>query len=166
MMRSLPKSKKKGSGGITSVLVPLPTTKEKPDWHSVTYGPDIERLILDRNIRHFSQARETPLASNEVIDMLGFGGDTEMAQKILNGTAEIPQITDDKAAQLLLESMKRDTDPIVLDFNQHDMMAHYKCWKETTVTSVQSGRHLGHFHALYRTFAFSSEDEYNEICQK
>ena len=54
------------------------------------------------------------MASNEVIDMLGFGGNTEMVQRIINGTAEIPQITDDRAAQLLLVSMKQDTDPIVL----------------------------------------------------
>ena len=90
MMRSLPKSKKNGSGGITNVLVPLPTKSEELEWGSVTDRPDIERLILDCNIEHFSQAGETPLASNEIIDMLEFGGDTEMAQQILDGTAYIP----------------------------------------------------------------------------
>ena len=166
MMRSLPKSKKKGNGGITSVFVFLPTTREEPDWHSVTDGPDIERLILDRNIQHFGQAGETPLATNEVIDMLGFGGDTELAQKILEGTADIPNITDNKAAQLLLVSMKRDTDPIILNFTEKDMMDRYKNWKEKTVTSVHSRQHLGHLHALFRAFAFSSDDEYNVLCIK
>ena len=126
MMRYLPKSKKKnGSGGITNVLVPLPTETEEPEWGSDTDGPSIKRLILDRNIEHFSQAGETPLASNEIIDMLGFGRDIEMAQQILDVTADIPQITDDKAVQLLLESMKRDTDPIILQFTPNDMMNRY-----------------------------------------
>lgn len=35
MVRSLPKSKKKGSS-ITNILVLLPTAKEAPKWHSVT----------------------------------------------------------------------------------------------------------------------------------
>ena len=87
-------------------------------------------MILDQNIHHFSQAGDTPLASNEIIDMLGFGRDTEMAQQILDGTADIPQITDNKAAQLLLESMKCDTDPIILNFTSDNMMNRYKKWKE------------------------------------
>ena len=98
--------------------------------------------------------------------MLGFGGDTEMAQRILDGTADIPKITDDKAAQLLLESMKRDTDPIILEFTPDDMMNRYKKWNEKTVTSVQSGRHLGHLHALFRAFLFYSDEDYNEMCHK
>ena len=47
MMQSLPKSKKKGSGNITNILVPLPTAKEELEWGSVTDGPDIEWLIID-----------------------------------------------------------------------------------------------------------------------
>ena len=98
--------------------------------------------------------------------MLGFGGDTEMAQCILNGTANISQITDNKAAQFLLESMKRNTDPIFFDFTPNDMMNCYKNWKEKTVTSVYSGRHLGHFHALYHAFLFFSVEDYNKVCHK
>ena len=98
--------------------------------------------------------------------MLGFGTDTKMAQQILNGIADIPQITDDKAAQLLLEMMKCDIDPIILDFTPDNMMNRYKKWKEKLVTSVYSGRHLGHFHALYHAFLFSSGKDYNEVCNQ
>lgn len=73
-MQLLIQSKKNESGGITSVFVLLSTTTKEPDWHFVTHRLDIEGLILDRNILHFSHTGETPLASNEVIDMLGFGG--------------------------------------------------------------------------------------------
>lgn len=61
LMRSLPKSKHKGSGGISNVLVPIPTTKRELLWESVTNAPDIERFVLDRNIHHFSSAGETQL---------------------------------------------------------------------------------------------------------
>lgn len=71
MIQSLPKLKKKGSGGIINILVPLLTVKEEPEWGSVTDEPDIEWLILNRNIKHFNQAGETPLASNNIIDILG-----------------------------------------------------------------------------------------------
>ena len=76
MMRFIPKSKKNGSNGITNILVLLQTAAEEPEWGSVTDGLDIERLILKWNIWNFSQAGETPLASTDIIDMLGFGGDT------------------------------------------------------------------------------------------
>ena len=95
-MRSLQKSKKEDGSGITSVLIVLPSTKEELDWHSVTDGPDIKRLVLDRNIHHFCQAGETLLANNEVIDMLVFGSDKKRAQNILDGTTYIPKITNNK----------------------------------------------------------------------
>ena len=83
------------------------------------------------------------------MDMFGFGGDTEISQQILAEGANINDITNNEAGQLLLQSMTRDTAPINLDFNATDMMNRYKNWKEKTVTSVTSGRHLGHFHALF-----------------
>jgi len=71
LMRLLPKSKSKGGGGISNIIVPIPTTKKDVQWESVTNAPDIERFVLDRNIHHFSSAGETPLATNEIMDMIG-----------------------------------------------------------------------------------------------
>ena len=96
LMRSLPKSKSKGGGGISNILVPIPNTK-RVLWESVTNAPDIKRFVLDRNIHHFSSAGETPLATNEIMDMIGFGGDTEISQQILAGVANVNDITDDEA---------------------------------------------------------------------
>ena len=138
-MRSLPKSKNKGSGGISNVLVPIPTTKKELLWESVSNAPNIECFVLDGNIYHFGSAGEIPLATNDIMDMLGFGGDIETSQQIQAGEANINDITDNEAAQLLLQSMNRDTAPIVLDFTATNMMNRYKKWKEKTVTSVASG---------------------------
>ena len=148
LMRSLPKSKSKGGGGISNILVPIPNTK-KILWEPVTNAPNIERFVLDRNIHHFSSAGKTPLATNDIMDMLGFDGNTEISQQILAGEANINDITDNEAAQLLLQLMNSDTAPIVLDFTATNMMNRYKKWKEKTIASVASGRHLGHFHALF-----------------
>ena len=77
---------------------------------------------------------------NEIMDMLSFGGNTETSKQILAGEANnVNNITNNKSAQLLLQSMKRDTAPIVLDFTVTNMMNRYKKWKEKTVTSVASG---------------------------
>ena len=122
MMYSLPKTIIKGGCGIIGVLVPLLTCSVELIWHSVTDGSNIEWFVLDYNIHHFSSAGETPLAKNGIIDMLGFGGNTETSPNILAREGNIPNITYDKAAQLLLQSMKHDTDPIVLDFTAINMM--------------------------------------------
>jgi hypothetical protein len=65
MMSELP-SKMSCPGGISSILVPLPKEGEELEYQAITDGPTIERLILNRNIRHFRQAEFTPLASPEV----------------------------------------------------------------------------------------------------
>ena len=60
--------------------------------------------------------------------------------------------------------MKRDSETISVDITAEDMMNKYKRWKETTTTS-SSGRHLGHFHALFRGFKFDIDEEYEELVQ-
>ena len=42
----------------------------------------------------------------------------------------------------------------------------YKKWNEKTVTSIHSGRHLGHLHAIFRAFIFSNDEYYNKMCHK
>ena len=90
LMKSLPKSgrKKKASGPLSCVLVPLPKEGKEIEWYAITDGPTILKVILERNRRHFSQAGETPLANNENIELFGPGGDSEFAKSILDGTAD------------------------------------------------------------------------------
>lgn len=98
--------------------------------------------------------------------MLGFGGNTETSRKFLAGEGNILNITNDKAAQLLLKSIKRDTDPIVLKFTATNMMNRYIKWKEKTVMSVISGCHLSHLHALFCANEFSDGNNYGNIVKK
>jgi hypothetical protein len=66
MMSELP-SKMNCPGGISSIMVPLPKDGIELEYPVITDGSTTERLILQRKIRHFRQAENTPLATPEVI---------------------------------------------------------------------------------------------------
>jgi hypothetical protein len=95
MMSELP-LKMSCPGGISSILVPLPKEGIAVEYIAITDGPAIERLILHRNIRHFRQAKYTPLATQAVIRMIGFGADTTRAEQLLEGNTDPTDITDDE----------------------------------------------------------------------
>jgi hypothetical protein len=148
MMSELP-PKMSCPGGISSILVPLPKEGTELEYLAITDGPTIERLILHRNIRHFRQAETTPLATPEVIKTIGFGADTERAEAILEGNDDPTDIIDDEWSRYLLTLMKRHSKELDIKITTEKMMEKYKRWKERTSTSP-SGRHLEHFHALFR----------------
>jgi hypothetical protein len=106
-------------------------------------------IILNRNIRHFRQAETAPLATPEVIRTIGFAADTDRAEQLLDRSDDPTDITDDKWSRYLLTSMRRHSEEIKIEITKDKMMSKYKIWKERTSTSP-SGRHLGHFHALFR----------------
>jgi hypothetical protein len=148
MMSELP-SKMNGPRGLSAVLVPLPKEGIELEYLAITDGPTIERIILEKNIRHFRQAEFTPLASPEVIRKIGFGADTIQAEQLLEGTGDPTDITDDEWSRFLLTSMKRSSEELNIEITAEKMMEKYMRWNERTSTSP-SGRHLGHFHALFR----------------
>jgi hypothetical protein len=106
MMSELP-SQMNCPGGISLILVPLPKEGLELEYFVITDGPTIERLILQRNIRHFRQADNTPLATPEVIRKIGFRADTNRADQILEGKDDPTDITDGKWSRYLLTSMRR-----------------------------------------------------------
>jgi hypothetical protein len=99
-MSELP-SKMNCPGGISSILVPIPKEGIELEYLVIPDGPTIEKLILQRNIRHFRQAEFTPLATNEVIEEIGFGADTNRAEQLLEGD-DLTDITDDEWSRYLL----------------------------------------------------------------
>ncbi|OEU18182.1 hypothetical protein FRACYDRAFT_236453 [Fragilariopsis cylindrus CCMP1102] len=148
MMSELP-SKMNCPGGISAILVPLPKEGIELEYQVITDGPTIEQVILQRNIRHFRQAEFTPLANPQVIKIIGFGANTIRSKQILEGTDDPSDITDDEWSRFLLTSMKRNSEELKIEITAEKMMEKYRRWKERTSTSP-SGRHLGHFHALFQ----------------
>jgi hypothetical protein len=161
MMSELP-SKMNCPGGISAILVPLPKEGIELEYLAITDGPTIERLILHRNIRHFRQAEFTPLATPEVIRKIGFGADTDRSEKLLEGNYDPTDITDDEWSRYLLTSMKRHSKELKIEITAEKMMDKYRRWKERTSTSP-SGRHLGHFHALFRPLKAKDDDDRDRL---
>jgi hypothetical protein len=129
MMSELP-SKMNCPGGISSILVPIPKEGIELEYLIITDGPTIERLILQRNIRHFCQAEFTPLASPEVIKEIGFGADTNRAEALLEGNDDPMDITYDEWSRYLLTSMKRHSQELKIEITAEKMMNTYKRWTE------------------------------------
>ena len=157
MMSELP-SKMNCPGGISSILVPLPKEGIELEYIPLTDGATIEDVILNRNIRHFRQAETTPLATPAVIETIGWGANTQRAEELLEGTTDPSDITDDQWSRYLLASMKRHSKEIKITITAEKMMGKYKRWKERTSTSP-SGRHLGHFHALFRPLKAKNKED-------
>ena len=109
-----------------SLLVTIPREVLESQYMEVTDGKIIEDLIWCRNIRHFAQASDIPLATNEIIDQFGFTGKTEIAQKILAGCAPIEELIKDSALRELLKSFKRTSPPINVTFTADKMMEGYR----------------------------------------
>ena len=161
MMSELP-SKMNCPGGLSSVLVPLPKEGIELEYLAITDGPTLERIILEKNVRHFRQAEFTPLATPEVINKIGFGADTKRAEQLLDGTDDPTDITDDEWSRFLLTSMKRNSNELEIEITTEKMMNKYTRWKERTSTSP-SGRHLGHFHALFRPLKAKNDKERDRL---
>jgi hypothetical protein len=153
MMSELP-SKMNCPGGISSILVPIPKEGLEIEYiiniHS-NHGRTNYRKAdnMQRNIRHFRQAEFTPLASPEVIRQIGFGADTNRSEQILDGSDDLTDIIDNEWSRYLIQSMKRHSKEIKIEITTEKMMEKYRRWKERTTSTSPSGRHLGHFHALF-----------------
>jgi hypothetical protein len=157
MMLELP-SKMNCPGGISSIMVPLPEEGIELEYLVITNGPTIKRLILQRNIRQFQQAESTPLATPEVIRKIGFGANTRRADKILEGKGDPTDVADDEWSRYLITSMQRHSKELEIEITAEKMTNKYKRWKERTRTSP-SGRHLGHFHALFRPLKAKNKED-------
>ena len=161
MMSELP-SKRNCPGGISAVLVPLPKEGIEIEYLAINDGPTLETIILQKNIRHFRQAETTPLATPEIINKIGFAADTTISEQLLEGNKDPSDITDDEWSRYLLASMKRHSKEIKVTITKEKMMEKYERWKERTSTSP-SGRHLGHFHALFKPLKAKNKKEREKL---
>lgn len=76
----------KGSG-ISKIDIPNPN--QSGTYIRVSDPRKVEELLIDRNIKHFSQAKNTPFTSELMEEQLDYQGTNEIATKILEG--DIPE---------------------------------------------------------------------------
>ena len=77
---------------------------------------------MRRNKRHFRQAENTPLARIDVSDKIGFGTTTQLANEILEGTANIDEITNNSTSKRLLEEFKTSKPALEIEITKEKMM--------------------------------------------
>ena len=105
----------------------------------------IEQAILERNQKHFNQCAGTPFTVPP-LKSLSWAADSILAEQILQGEYNIPEVTDDSLLQKVLSNCKRLCNEQLSTIQQSDLTGLFKNWNEATTTSP-SGRHLG----LYKT---------------
>lgn len=148
-------TKKNKSMGINHIKVPAPNTGDEQQYYSITANSMMQKVMRKRNIRHFGQAKDTPLATTEIQNLIGWDTNTEAATDILEGTAKVGSITNDEHARLFLHQCKRRHTEVpfkLIPKKMMKMMDKYKHWKEGTSTSP-SGQHLGHFYTLFKPYS-------------
>ncbi|KAI2493806.1 hypothetical protein MHU86_20729 [Fragilaria crotonensis] len=158
--------------GVTRIEIPLyPTQDPKSccEWQTIDVPTEVLRHLQQRNQLHFRQAAGTPFTIPPLSDDLGFCGNGEDAEKILDGTYDTTAYAPNVA--ILIRHLKQTAEIASMDayptISEEDYVAKLKVWKESTSTSP-SGVHLGHYKTLIARHKHteSSEDEDDEIAAK
>ena len=150
--------------GVTRLEIP-----DNPDddpktcvaWRMIDVPTEIVEQLQRRNRKHFGQAHGTPFTVPPLSTGLGYTGDGQLSELILNGTAAFPELSQD--IQLLLKHMQRaaeiEAETCYPTISEKDFIGKLKVWKESTTTSP-SGVHLGHYKSLIARHSYSAiEDE-------
>jgi hypothetical protein len=107
---------------------------------------DVEAAIMANNEARFRLTEDTPMMNQDFVADLGYLGCTVNAERILEGTYECPDGTDD-FTRIFVDNMKRRTEPgpgISGTLTKEDYKRYWKKAREKTSSSY-SGTHFGHY---------------------
>jgi zinc-binding in reverse transcriptase/Endonuclease/Exonuclease/phosphatase family len=165
LYRKVPSAKPRSLSGISMIKVPVdPTADPKAPntlFKSIADPAEVESHILQRNRTHFSQARDTPLASNDISMALGFSGTSSIADKLIKGSIDPSLITPHPFGQAILRACRRTNPQLAAGITLEEFKASYRTWRVGTSTSP-SGRHLSHQHALFQPHGIDRDIEPTE----
>ena len=139
-------------GGLSHVLVPtVPGTNPKQcdDWTRVDDPQEINRILMERNQKHFGQAKGCTWTSPPLDTTMDFEGACLKAERILTGTADTTDLNE--TTSWLLDNLKYITTPEAVDHHltEEEFEGKIKAWDERTSTSPASNVHLGHAKAYF-----------------
>ena len=149
--------KPQGRSNLNHILIPddnLPPRIAQL-WRSIYDPVLLEALILERNRKHFRQAKGTPFTKG-ILSTIPFSGTGPVADSILNGTMQV----EDPIVQLVLDNLKvpDHVKPIPAAITMEEMKGKFDNWKETTSTSPTTKRHLGHYQCLTKLIDKERDD--------
>jgi hypothetical protein len=115
----------------------------------VTLPDELEYYLVQRNRRHFGQAKGTCFTAPPLSASVTWQVGTNTAELLRNGHYNVDSLDD--VTQLLLRHCKQSfsLDAIPAPTMLDEFVGKLKVWSESTSTSP-SGRHLGHYKALLK----------------
>eukprot|EP00956_Cyclotella_meneghiniana_P011946 scaffold16843_cov51-Cyclotella_meneghiniana.AAC.2 len=110
---------------------------------------DVVRVVNSRIGQRYKLGLRSPLSMGQLAEDIGQYAEKEAAQRILDGTYEFPEGTDEALVELLKEAARirvafdtSDTEPDYVTVE--DFISYWKSAREKT-SSSDSGRHFGHY---------------------
>ena len=110
----------------------------------------MEQVIAERNSHHLNQAQGTPFTIKPILSLIGQERFTSFSQELIYGITDLTNINVSPLIETYLTHLKSNDNALA---NQtsitplEDFKTRYKKWHEST-TTLPSGRHLDHHHAL------------------
>jgi len=147
--------------GVVRLEIPLHDAddpKTCTQWQQIDVPSEIVRLLQERNRLHFGQAHGTPFTVSPLAELLGYTGNSNTQQQMLQGQFDTTSYDDNVKLliahlQYTREVSQDTTRPTISDEDFSDKL---KFWSESTTTSP-SGTHLGHYKSLIARHSFSSD---------
>ena len=132
------------SGGLTKVVA----TSADGSTIEVSDKEGIEQACHEENRKKFSQTNSTPLMSGQLADEIGYTGTSAACQRVLEGTYDPPEGTDEYTTDLLLHLRKPPniSNPPSAYLTTQEFQEGWKKMKETTSAGI-SGITFAHMKA-------------------
>jgi hypothetical protein len=145
------------SKGIKHLDIPDPNNEDS--WIRILDQQLIEKNLLNCNIVHFGQARLTPFASNNLVQVFGYGGVNNNSTDLIENGIIPTEVNDENIyTKKFIEKLSQGkVAEIEEDITFEEFVGALNKWNEKTTTSP-SGRHLGHYRLLIKFQVVDQED--------
>jgi hypothetical protein len=138
----------------------VPDNNTPGNWIRLTDLQQIEDAILERNMRHFNQAANTPFAQKDLMQLFGYKGTNITSQRLIKQKI-IPkdiQYTNEYVQQFISKLANNSELKTSRDITFNEFSSGLQNWNKKTTTSP-SGRHLGHYKILLKLNVFDETDK-------
>ena len=164
-LRGLRKDKKKSK--LRRIIIPTDpeaNPKTATDWTVLDQKEVVEKTIINRNIKHFGQAKGTPFTVTPLEETVDFSASSATSDYILEGNftdEELSDITNQVMQKLQqVDCLNTQTNMITME----EFIDKFKHWKEATYTNP--ARHLGHYLALIKPHGVTEEPLLSDLTTK
>jgi hypothetical protein len=137
--------------GVAFLEVPrVPGTDQKlcKDWKLVETPEEIMEYLLERNCKHFGQAKGTPFTTPPLSKQFNFQASTAVCEMVLEGESSCEELNDLTSILLHHFECRQQLDNLPSQMTMADLLDALAIWNEGTSTSP-SVMNLGHYHVMF-----------------